>query len=187
MTESIIAPDLLDTLCEIAGAQPPGAFVELGVFHGGSAARLYAVACAQGRTLHLFDTFTGHPVESVSDRDHPAHPPGKFAVPDDTLDNIRRAMPLAHVYPGIFPDTMPADMPPVAFVHCDLDLYLPTLAACRIFPALMPAGGAMLFDDTRVDDCPGVALAIREAFGHDGEALPDGRRIVRIPPQPVTP
>jgi hypothetical protein len=58
---SVIGPRALDDLRAAASEAPPGDFVEVGVYKGGSAAVLAEVARARGRRLFLFDTFSGMP------------------------------------------------------------------------------------------------------------------------------
>lgn len=180
---SLVPPHDLDTLCDLAASTPPGAFVELGVYQGGSAQRLYKIAERQGRTLHLFDTFDGH--KQSGEFDHANHPNGRFADAIDP-DELQRQLPGAVINRGTFPKNFHpallafgAPFHGVAFLHSDLDLYEPTRAVCEIFPQLMVSGGIILFDDYFHDDCPGVKKAVDEAFPN-AETY-NGRRIVRIP------
>ena len=85
----IPAPDLAQML-HYAATAPNGAFVEVGVYKGGSARELYGIAERQGRTLWLFDTFTGHP--APSEHDGPQHPAGRYADCADP-DDLQREMP----------------------------------------------------------------------------------------------
>jgi len=159
--KSLIAPDGLDALCSRAVRSPPGDFVEVGVYQGGSALRLYRIAEAQGRTLHLFDTFTGHP--AVDEIDH--HRVGQYGKDAITPSALQELLPNARIYPGVFPDTLPDGLDGVAFVHADADLYASTLAICRLIPERMVNGGVMYFDDYGYGDCPGCTKAVDEVFG----------------------
>ncbi len=103
MTESIIPFSVLKMLADTARAAPPGNFVEVGVFRGGSAQILYNIARNQDsdsklREVHLFDTFTGIPFADAIDR----HQPGEFNG-GSSLEHLRRAMPDAFFHVGIFP------------------------------------------------------------------------------------
>ena len=139
---SLIGDDLLRALATAAAGAPPGAFVEVGVYKGGSAQVLYDIARHQGRELFLYDTFAGMPVSGPLD----SHPIGDFA--DCSVEKIRAAFPSAHVIQGIFPHSI-VPMPPIAFVHADADQYESTLAICEhLYPQLV-TGGAILFDDYR--------------------------------------
>jgi O-methyltransferase len=169
-------PDL-QTLAHYAYNAPPGNFAEIGVYQGGSAAVLYEIAEQQGRTLHLYDTFTGHPDVHTGADDREQHPPGKFAeaIRPEVLQQL---LPNAVIHVGVFPETL-TDISPLAFVHSDADLYAPTLAVCRLLPPYMVVGGSLLFDDYSYPNCPGERLAVDEVFG-PGQLLPTGKRLVTI-------
>jgi len=166
---SLVSEAGLEVLCDEARAAPPGAIVEVGVYKGGSAARLWHVAREQGREIFLYDTFTGHPHTDPSIDDHPL---GRFA---DAVDPnaLREALPGAHVIVGTFPDSL-VEMPPIAFVHADADLYQVTLDICSTLPWLMVPGGVMIFDDYAHGDCRGCKKAVDECFP-DRTLLRDGR------------
>lgn len=180
---SLIAGPDLDLLAALAAIAPRGALVEVGVYRGGSAARLWSIAQAQGRALHLYDTFRGHPVVDPA-RDNPhVHPEGRYG--DDAIDPevLRRDLPGAVVHVGTFPHTL-ADMGDVAFVHLDCDLYWPTLRACQMLPAQMVSGAILYVDDySRAEGCPGVRAAVRAVFG-DVLTLPNGNGLVMPRPLP---
>lgn len=138
----------------MATGRPPGCFVEVGVYQGGSASVLYKIAQREGRALYLYDSFTGMPVHDEGD----SHQLGDFA--DCYVERIRETMPEAILVPGIFPATL-VPMPPIAFVHADADQYRSTRDICEQLGPLMVPGSAMLFDDYRqikaciraVDEC----------------------------------
>jgi O-methyltransferase len=143
-------------MCEMAAATPEGCFVEVGVYKGGTAYELNEVAKRQGRTLYLYDTFTGIPSKHSFD----THNCGDFS--DTSLREVQDAIPEAIIYPGVFPLTA-RDMGPIAFVHLDCDQYMSYKEAIRYLSADMVPGGVMWFDD-----CPalvGAAKACEEAFG----------------------
>jgi O-methyltransferase len=167
--KSLIIEENLAAMCEIASTTPPGCFVELGVYEGGSAYRLMEVAKAQGRELYLYDTFTGIPFQGEGDR----HKVGEFAA---DLETVRAAVPDAIFVPGTFPYSL-IDMPPIAFVHVDADQYQSIKDACHIFPALMVVGGLMLFDD--YGQLKGATRAVEECFPDKFE-LVHGKALVRI-------
>lgn len=171
--DSLIDPRALETLCAVARWAPPGAIVEVGVYQGGSAARLYEVARAQGRELYLYDTFAGHPWSDAIDD----HPIGRFA---DAIapDVLRAALPGAVVIEGTFPESL-VPMPPVAFVHADADIYRTTLAICRTLPPLMVDGGVLVFDDYSHGDCRGCRAAVDECFPSRA-LMAGGRALVEL-------
>lgn len=175
---SLIGPADLDTLCAIAAAAPPGDFVEVGVYKGGSAARLYTIAQQQGRTLHLFDTFAGHPTTTEYD-DIEAHPQGRFADAI-TPAELQALLPKAIIYVGEFPHTLPSDLSNIAFVHADADLYAPTKAVCTLMPERMVSGGMLYFDDFGYHECPGVERAIIEEFGN-AYIQRNGKSLITLP------
>lgn len=167
---SLIDPSGLEQLRATATLAPAGAIVEIGVYQGGSASVLYQVARAQGRELFLYDTFAGHPFHDDGIDDHPL---GRFA---DAIDpnRLRELLPHAHVIVGTFPESL-VEMPPVAFVHADADIYQSTLAICRDMPPRMVDLGVLYFDDYSHGDCRGCKRAVDEIFGSLVSVLPGGQ------------
>lgn len=142
--QSIVAEGNLRAMQDLVRALPPGHIAEIGVYHGGSAEYLYEVALEQGRDLHLFDTFSGTPVFTAGlDR----HKIDREFADGHAPANIRRRMPAAYLHIGVYPDTHPADLQDLAFIHCDCDQYISYVAVIeKMWPLVVP-GGAMLFDD----------------------------------------
>ena len=177
---TIIRPDDLALMLSYAEQAPPGAFVEVGVYRGGSARELYEVAERQGRTLWLFDTFEGHPMPC--EYDAPQHPAGRYADCADPSD-LRREMPNAHIVQCRFPGDLwwMAECGPVAFAHIDVDLYEGTRDAITYLAGWMATGGVMYFDDYGVPECPGASLAVRQQFGVCVEVLANGKALTRFP------
>lgn len=155
--ESLLRYDVLVELVHTARQCPPGDFVEVGVYKGGTAAALAGVAREQGRRLFLFDTFKGIPHASAIDR----HKVGDFA--DTSLKTIRKAIPDAICKAGVFPATLTPEVGPIAFAHVDCDQYESVKACCKHLAPLMVLGGVMVFDD--YDVLPGAKQAVDEAFG----------------------
>lgn len=154
---SLIGKPTILQMCALAANTPPGAFVELGVYKGGSASHLAEIATEQGRELHLFDTFTGIPFCG----EHDYHQVGDFGDVKEAA--VRALIPSAVFHVGIFPETMPTVMPPIAFVHIDADQYQSIKEAIRCFSPLMVAGGIMWFDDCGT--LTSADRAVNEAFG----------------------
>jgi hypothetical protein len=143
----------------LARSAPDGCFAEIGVFNGGSAYRLYQIALAQGRTLHLFDTFEGTPNYTEGLDKHKID--AEFAAPAAPAQ-IRELMPTAQLHIGPYPDTHPPELRHVAFIHCDCDQYLSYKAVIdNMWPLVVP-GGFMLFDDYPY--LAGARKAVEEAF-----------------------
>lgn len=121
-------------------APPYGAIVECGVYKGGTAQGFYEVRGK--RSIHLFDTWTGIPEKSDCD----GIDIGKYNGGPE-LHNIRKALPEAKIYEGIFPLTFPREFPPISFAHLDFDQYVSTKHAIKRLWPLMLSGGIMAFDD----------------------------------------
>jgi O-methyltransferase len=150
---SLVSPDVARALCERAMRTPPGAFVEVGVYHGGTAWHLAKVAAAQGRPLYLYDTFTGIPHAGSVD----SHRIGDFA--DVSIEQVMRDIPYATVVAGVFPRAA-LSMGRIAFVHLDVDQYRSYKEALEYFESRMVRGGVIWCDD--VPPLPGAALAVTE-------------------------
>lgn len=159
MIPSIISRNNLEAMTNLARSSPVGCFVEIGVFHGGSAWELYKVAMAQGRELHLFDTFKGTPVFTEGLDHHKID--GEFTSPL-APDRIRHLMPDARLHIGTYPETHPIDLPPVAFIHCDCDQYLSYRAVIDVMWPKVVESGFMLFDDYPY--LQGAKRAVEESF-----------------------
>jgi hypothetical protein len=158
--DSLISRDILDEMAAMARACPPGCFMEVGVYKGGSAVYLDEAARAQSRELYLFDTFSGIPYRT-HERD--SHQVGDFAD-GPGFRAIREMFPDAYVVQGIFPESAQAlIMPPVAFVHLDVDQYKSYRDAICFLRPRMVEGGVMWFDD--YDCLPSATLAVDEMLG----------------------
>ena len=156
-SNSLIDPNTIAQMCEVAAQTPAGIFVEFGVYRGGSALKLAEVAISQQRELHLFDTFTGIPYRQDGD----SHLVGDFS--DTNEQAVRDLIPSAVFHVGVFPDTMPEKMPQIAFLHIDADQYQSYVSAIHLFSPLMVKGGVMWFDDYNC--LPAANRAVDEAFG----------------------
>src|SRR5262245_59284952 len=146
----------IEAICALARVTPPGRFVEIGVYKGGSAWHLAKIAREQGRELHLFDTFSGIPYKDEID----ILEVGRFA--DTSLEAVRKAIPDAHFYAGVFPHTMPAELTGIAFAHIDCDQYRSVKSCIDTIWPRMVSGGIMYFDDYHWLD--GATQAVNEAF-----------------------
>jgi hypothetical protein len=91
--------------------------------------------------LHLFDTFTGIPFAHPGD----GHAVGDFADTDEAA--VRALIPAAVFHVGTFPQTMPPDLPGIAFAHIDADQYQSIADAIDRCGPLMVPGSVMWFDD----------------------------------------
>lgn len=170
---SAIPFEKLRLMFPLAEMSPPGCFVELGVWYGGSAYYLATIAREQGRKLYLYDTFTGIPYQDTAD----GHAVGDFA--DTSIEAIKLLIPDAIIVPGIFPLSL-IPMPPVAFVHVDMDQYRAIKDACFSMPPLMVDGGIMFFDDYNYNWLPNVKKAVDDIFGNNVNILAEGRAYVVV-------
>jgi hypothetical protein len=153
---SLIGEQHLAEMILAATASPPGgAFVEVGVFRGGSAWRLYGLAEQQGREIYLYDTFTGIPWRDAID----SHSVGDFS--DTNYDHMVELFAKARVVKGIFPDSA-IPMPGIAFAHLDCDQYRSVKESIEYLRPRMLAGGVMWFDDSPC--LAGAKLAVFESF-----------------------
>ena len=153
---SLICESKLFDMMATASKVPLGCFVELGVYKGGSASRLYEMTEKQNRRLHLFDTFTGMPFQDSGD----FHKVGDFS--DTNLEDLKKAMPNAIFHAGIFPDTMPSHIEQIAFIHFDGDQYQSAKDIRRFLWPSMVRGGILFIDD--FEHFPPVGKAFNEDF-----------------------
>src|ERR1700744_2313217 len=84
---SQVGQDVIAELIDRARLTPLGAFLEVGVFQGGTAWHLAKLGAEQKRELYLFDTFTGIPHACAID----SHKVGDFAGVD--VNAIRDSLP----------------------------------------------------------------------------------------------
>ncbi len=158
---TLVTPDRCFALYQWVrmAAHLPGEFAELGVYRGGTA--LLIAEAAAGRTLHLFDTFSGMP---ATDGGVDVHREGDFR--DTSLAAVQRLFAdrgdvLFH--PGRFPETAAAVAGRrFALVHVDVDIYQSVKDALEFFYPLLVPGGWLLFDDYDWQRTPGVRKALDE-------------------------
>lgn len=154
--KSVIGENVLEELAKSAMSTPrEGCIVEVGVYQGGSALKLYQVAREQNRKLYLYDTFEGIPFKDAID----PHYVGDFG--DCSYHAIKSAFPEAVVTRGIFPGSA-TTMPPIAFAHLDCDQYRSVGESIDYLWPRMMEGGIMWFDD--YGGLPGATKAVDERF-----------------------
>ncbi len=151
----------------VARRRIAGAFVECGVWRGGSmlaAARTLSDAGDAGRELYLFDTFSGMPEPGPQDvRAHDGagaaallkKPEEDATRAEASLDIVKATMALSqydparvHYVAGKVEDTIPAAAPPaIALLRLDTDWYESTRHELEhLFPRLA-SGGVLIIDD----------------------------------------
>ena len=168
--ESLVLKDNILEMLDIAIASPPGIWVEVGVYKGGTAYRLYLLK--GDRDLYLYDTFEGIPEWTKGLDDHE---PGAFG--DVEYEKIKTIMPDAKIFKGIFPDTLVKPLPPVAFAHIDCDNYQSIRACIEHLSPFMVTGGTMYFDD--YSSLKGATQAVDE-MAPQREVLKNRKAIVRF-------
>jgi O-methyltransferase len=145
----------------------PGAFVECGVWRGGSQQAVAYTLLERGvtdRDLHLFDTFTGMPQPTEKDRRYDGRPAVELLERSDktakvwavaSLEDVRSGMEETgypperiHFHPGRVEQTIPAAAPAqVAILRLDTDWYASTLHELEHLYDRVPSGGVLFFDD----------------------------------------
>ncbi|HQQ81929.1 MAG TPA: class I SAM-dependent methyltransferase [Cyclobacteriaceae bacterium] len=153
---SLVAPDHIADLLNMAAATPAGAFVEIGVYRGGTAFHLDRLAKEQGRFCYLYDTFEGIPYTSPVDH----HQVGDFA--DASFEDIVKMVKVSTVVKGIFPESAISMRGPIAFVHLDCDQHKSIIDSCLYLEPMMVKGGVMWFDDSPV--LSGAEKAVMELY-----------------------
>ena len=160
----------------------PGQRAECGAYRGATALLLCHAwrsrdAAFDGSGFHLIDSFSGTSPSTAHDlipvRENGAtrmtefFPPGKTDVTADAVRGFFRDFPAARVHegwiPGVF-DRLPEGA--WAYVHLDLTLYEPTLAALRYFHPRLARGGVIACDGSVF--CPGVQKALDEFCAESG-------------------
>jgi O-methyltransferase len=152
----------------------PGARAECGAYRGATAlllchARRSRQPDYRGADFFLIDSFSGtsantaHDLIPVRDGDRAARmeaffPPGKTDVTADMVRGYFGEYPEARICAGWIPEVFSA-LPECewAFVHLDLTLYEPTLAALDYFYPRLVNGGVIVCDGSMF--CPGAHKA----------------------------
>jgi O-methyltransferase len=181
--ERIVA--LRDTVRYLVRAGIPGAFVECGVWRGGSMMVVALTLLEEGTTdrdLYLFDTFTHMPFPGEEDVDlfgvkaadvfDAAAEAEAFAYLP--FEEVREALARTgypvermHFVPGMVEDTIPGAAPAeIALCRLDTDWYVSTAHEMEhLFPRIAP-GGALLIDD--YGHFMGAKQAVDEYFAAHG-------------------
>ena len=171
---AIASPELVATLVRatdyVLRERIPGAFVECGVFRGGSTMVTMMASLFRGsrdRAFFLYDTFTGFPWPDEIDVYHADGRPardewqekqtadGKSGWLVSSLEQTRANVEsvgypkeLTHYVQGMVEDTIPGEAPAqIAFLRLDTDFYVSTKHELEhLFPRLSPRG-VLIIDD----------------------------------------
>lgn len=140
--------------------QTPGAFVECGVYRGGSAGVLAHEAMKTAeRTLWLFDAFAGMPAAGEHDdaRSHAIEGQyvGSLAQTQRILQRIGMDPQRTQLQVGWFADTLPrAKIGEIALLHVDCDFYDPvSLVLAELYPHVVPGGYVVINDYGSYEGC----------------------------------
>lgn len=157
-----------DSVRYVAKARVPGAYVECGVWRGGSSMAAAASFIAVGdtnRELHLFDTFEG--MSAPSEHDLRAEDnvsattlleksptSGKIwcraSIEDVTQNMASTGYPMQHVHlhKGRVEDTLPGSAPEkIAILRLDTDWYESTKHELETLYPRLSVGGVLIIDD----------------------------------------
>lgn len=138
----------------------PGEYWECGVHQGKTAKGLRDLLCGTGRTLRLFDTFSGRPEKGPQDTG-----PSRTTFADTSLARVHAQLPESFIawHVGRIPDTFTGlEDARIAFAYIDLDLYASTRDALTFIRPRLQPGGAIVVDDYDEPYWPGVRLAVDE-------------------------
>ncbi len=140
-----------------------GDMAEVGVYRGGTAKVLLEIASSCGKSVHLFDTFSGMP-ETDPERDFLLQ--GWLGeTSEKEVRNLLSEYGNAYIYPGLFPRTAEGlNGKMFSFVHVDVDIYQSVKDCSDYFYPRLKIGGAIVYDDYGWWTCPGAKLAVDEYF-----------------------
>jgi len=135
-----------------------GSFVECGVWNGGSAGIIAAVAKHnRNRHIWLFDSWEGLPEPSESDIDYKGRQGEKGMalgseekVKELFYRKLRLHNKVNHLVKGWFSDTLPAhknDVGEIALLHLDCDWYESTKLCLEELYDMVVVGGSIFIDD----------------------------------------
>src|SRR5947207_7720875 len=170
---------ICDTVEHVVRNGMDGAFVECGVWRGGStmaAALMFLELGAGDRDLHLFDTFEGMPPPTAKDIEIATGKPGLHerngvALTRAPLEDVRANMASTgydmrhvHFHRGMVEDTIPDQAPQnIAILRLDTDWYASTKHELEhLWPHITP-GGFLIIDD--YGHFAGAKQAVDEFFG----------------------
>lgn len=154
-----------------------GDVVECGVGRAGTF-RMIALLLQEGRenrTLWGFDSFEGYPEPTREDTGarNPKKGDGAKIDADDLrriISDLRIEIPV-HIIKGFFEEILPkAEIPPIALLHLDVNLYGSYVTCLRYLFPKVAVGGVVLFDEYEeaVAKWPGAKKAIDEYFAGTG-------------------
>lgn len=149
-----------------------GEMAELGVYKGELACEMNGLF--PDKKLYLFDTFTGFDPKDIAaeeslmlQNDFMEYQGnvGKRDFSDTSMELVRSRLPYpkqAVFCPGYFPESLKQieELPPLALVSLDPDLYEPVYQGLKVFYPKLVSGGAILIHDYNSIQFPGVKMAV---------------------------
>ncbi len=142
-----------------------GEIAEVGVYKGGGAKIIAEAVKNPNKTIHLFDTFSGHP---KTNKKEDSEYQKKGLYKDTSLEEVKNFLSEFNkikFYKGVFPETTkPVLQKKFCFVHIDTDLYESTKASIEFFYFRMVSGGIIIVDDYGNPDAKGVKKSVDEFF-----------------------
>lgn len=170
--------------------QLPGDFVECGVNLGGGALMIYHYTGFEtsGKTLYLLDTFRGLPVEQMLEKEKELGLEERYGYYPDSWEAVNALFagkPDVRLIRGKVPDTLTqVNAPQVAYLHLDMNMAFPEVAALRFFwPRLVP-GACVVMDDYSFMGHDVQRMALNDfahSVGQQILALPTGQGLLFRP------
>ncbi len=135
-----------------AAARLNGNFVECGANRGGTAMAVLTYvspAAFDNRKFFLFDTFNGLVEEQLSEAERKLKHDNMLYPP--VVEIVRQTFApynFVSIVQGAVPESLiHYDGQPVAYLHIDMNVVLPEVAALRFFWPLLLPGAPVIFDD----------------------------------------
>jgi rfaE bifunctional protein nucleotidyltransferase chain/domain len=146
-----------------------GDAADVGAYKGGCS--LIMRRLAPEKVLHLFDTWSGNPIDDPLCH----HKRGEWPASMKECQALVGVNEKTHYWEGTFPysakqigfESEKINESNFSFVLVDPDTYQTTLDAIEFFWPRMVPGGKMLFDDYGWEPCAGVKKAVDEKFAED--------------------
>lgn len=157
---------------EIRDRKIPGAMAELGVYQGELAREMNRLL--PERPLYLFDTFEGFDAKDLAVEQQFGSRRAKAEDFSDTsMELVREKMlhPEQVIFcKGYFPESLKqvGELPKLALVSLDPDLYEPVYQGLKVFYPLLSPGGAIVIHDYNSVQFPGVKKAVQKYCEEQG-------------------
>lgn len=151
---------------EIKKRKIPGEMAELGVYQGELAKEMNALL--PEKKLYLFDTFTGFDAKDIAlEQQYGSKRAKEKDFSDTSMELVRSRLeyPEQAVFcQGYFPESLNqiGELPPLALVSLDPDLYAPVYYGLKTFYPKLSKGGAILIHDYNSVQFPGVKKAVEK-------------------------